>query len=403
MKRRAFNSLPHGRATRRPARRASMAQSVSWLVWLALAGMLAGGCAGWQGDQPGPAGAGERPFVRQLSVTETTVLSLEDGWGVGLEWVSLGQYLDDQGRERSGLMARISVGNDALEPAETIEVRVGTVFQAGDQRYQVLRLKPNTSLRRAPGSSNGYMVFGQLEADPVGMPEAGGMGLTIGAVERLFEDGAAHTYRQAGSETVDLYCHVVEGAWCYFVPQGRIESFDGLYDPQIENEAHRIGSDFARQITHELGVEYLAQSRNNGVKVRCARSENTRLPVACQVDRGGGWQDLPVLSQSVRTPASGDRITAQPLLIDSPQQDRTLVITVNTDRSDPTQYLTLVFEVRDKATQAILHRQQTNASSRMTWSMRWPDNGVVQLISSDVGTFCWQEYPDGTWSEAECP
>lgn len=47
---------------------------------------------------------------------------------------------------------------------------------------------------------------------------------------------------------------------------------------------------------------YIAQSRNNGVKVRCVRPKNTRTPVACQVDRGGGWQDLPVLPQSGSRP-----------------------------------------------------------------------------------------------------
>lgn len=92
------------------------------------------------------------------------------------------------------------------------------------------------------------------------------MGLTTTTIDRLFEDGSAHSYRQSGSETVDLYCHVVEGAWCYFVPQGRLEPYDGRYDPQIENEANRIESEFAKQITRELGVEYIAQSRNNGVK-----------------------------------------------------------------------------------------------------------------------------------------
>lgn len=95
--------------------------------------------------------------------------------------------------------------------------------------------------------------------------------------------------------------------------------------------------------------------------------------------------------------------TARPVLIDSPQQDRTLAITVDTSRDDPTRYLTLIFEVRDKASQAILHRQQTHASSRLAWAMRWLDNSAVQLESSDIGTFCWREQPDGAWLEAECP
>jgi len=95
--------------------------------------------------------------------------------------------------------------------------------------------------------------------------------------------------------------------------------------------------------------------------------------------------------------------TPPPPPIDSPQQDRTLAITVNTSRDDPVLYLTLIFEVRDKANQTILHRQQTYASSRMAWSMRWLDNNTVQLESSDIGTFCWWEQPDGAWLEAECP
>jgi hypothetical protein len=89
--------------------------------------------------------------------------------------------------------------------------------------------------------------------------------------------------------------------------------------------------------------------------------------------------------------------------IASPSGDRVLVITVNSSRDDPTKYLTLIFEVRDVATQTSLHRQQTSASSRMAWSMRWLDDAAVQLSSSDVGTICWQEQPDGAWLEAPCP
>jgi len=290
-----------------------------------------------------------------------------------------------------------------LEQNDTLEVYEGMVFPIGEQRFQVIKLKTNSSLSIAPGSSNGYIVIGQLAEDSEAVPGMGGMGLTAGTVERLFEDGSAHVYRQDGSETIDLFCHVVEGTWCYFVPQGQIEPYDGRYDPRIEDEVRRITSDVAEQLTKELGVEYIAQSRNNGVKVRCAHPVNASSSVTCQVDRGGGWQELVVWPQSVSAPASGNRMSAQPTLIDSPQQDRTLVITVDANRDDPTRYLTLVFEVRDKATQAILHRQQTHASSRLAWSMRWLDNSFVQLQSSDIGTFCWQEQQDGTWLEAKCP
>lgn len=90
-------------------------------------------------------------------------------------------------------------------------------------------------------------------------------------------------------------------------------------------------------------------------------------------------------------------------VIESPRKDRALVVTVNTSRDDSTKYLTLVFEVRDKATQTVLHRQQTGASSRMAWSMHWLDNSTVQLKSSDVGTYCWRMQADGVWMESPCP
>ncbi len=90
-------------------------------------------------------------------------------------------------------------------------------------------------------------------------------------------------------------------------------------------------------------------------------------------------------------------------VIDSPRQDRALVVTVNTSRDDPTKYLTLVFEVRNKATQSVLHRQQTGASSRAAWSMHWLDNNTVQLKSSDIGTYCWRVQADGVWMESPCP
>mgnify|MGYP001160647012 FL=1 len=111
---------------------------------------------------------------------------------------------------------------------------------------------------------------------------------------------------------------------------------------------------------------------------------------------------LPALSGCFGLSGS-TRSREQLAMIDSPQKDRNLMITVNTSRDDPTKYLTLVFEIRDQATQTVLHRQQTSASSRMAWSMRWLDNSLVQLSSSDVGTYCWQEQDDGMWMESPCP
>lgn len=110
---------------------------------------------------------------------------------------------------------------------------------------------------------------------------------------------------------------------------------------------------------------------------------------------------LHVLGGCVFPPSGGARNEIEP--IDSPNNDRTLVIEVNTSREDPITYLTLNFEIRDKASQAVLHRQQTTASSRMAWSFHWLDNATVQLVSSDIGTYCWQEQAGGAWIETHCP
>ncbi len=180
---RSINSMAHRQATGRPARRVGMAQVIAWLAWMVLASILPGGCASLQGSQQDQTGVAAGSFARQLSVTEATVVRLGDGWDVGLQMVYSGQYLDDQGREQTGLMARISVGNAALGQVETIETRVGTVFHAGAQRYQVLQLKLNTSTSSAPGSSNGYMVIEQLEGEPAGTPEPASTGVATSTVE----------------------------------------------------------------------------------------------------------------------------------------------------------------------------------------------------------------------------
>jgi hypothetical protein len=101
-------------------------------------------------------------YVYQVSIKETTVSSLDNGWSVGLETVSRGSYIDDEGHERTGAVARISVARSRDEQAESIRVYEGMIFPIGDQHFQVIKLKRNSSLSAAPGSSNGYMVIGQL-------------------------------------------------------------------------------------------------------------------------------------------------------------------------------------------------------------------------------------------------
>ena len=97
---------------------------------------------------------------------------------------------------------------------------------------------------------------------------------------------------------------------------------------------------------------------------------------------------LPLLSGCWRAPARRD-----PLVIRSPQGDRSILVITGQ---------TLIFEVRDSATGRALHRQATRAASRLAWSLRWLDNRTVQLQSSDIGTYCWQEGAAGAWSEIPC-
>lgn len=46
--------------------------------------------------------------------------------------------------------------------AESITIYKDKVFTMGDRRYQVIRLKPDTSLGMMPGTRNGSVGIGEL-------------------------------------------------------------------------------------------------------------------------------------------------------------------------------------------------------------------------------------------------
>lgn len=117
---------------RRSARRTRIG---IWLIGAALAGILLTGCystpdSGQQEITTVP----EPTYVHQLSITETTVGGLGNGWNVGVASISFGEYADAEGKERKGRVARISVWNDALEQSDTLRVYEGMVFPIGEQR-----------------------------------------------------------------------------------------------------------------------------------------------------------------------------------------------------------------------------------------------------------------------------
>ena len=140
-----------------------MTHKLKWLSWLIVVGGVLAGCSYSQtlGEQEATTVA-ESTYVHQVSVKETTVSRLDNGWSIGLDAVSRGDYVDADGHAQTGRVARISIATDGQEQAESIRVYEGMIFSMGEQRFQVIKLKPNTSLSQAPGSSNGYIVIGQL-------------------------------------------------------------------------------------------------------------------------------------------------------------------------------------------------------------------------------------------------
>ncbi len=89
---------------------------------------------------------------------------------------------------------------------------------------------------------------------------------------------------------------------------------------------------------------------------------------------------------------------AQTNSIPSPDGRLVLVTTVNTDRTDPTVYLCVKFQILDDSGH-ILYEEQTRASARMRWTMRWDGNARVVLESSDIGTHVWERGSDGRWQK----
>ena len=88
--------------------------------------------------------------------------------------------------------------------------------------------------------------------------------------------------------------------------------------------------------------------------------------------------------------------TPTPEPIQSPDGRLTLVTSINASKDDMTKYLCVKFEIRDSSG-AVLHREQTGASARMKWRMYWDGNRRVVLESSDIGTYAWEQQPDGKW------
>jgi hypothetical protein len=74
-----------------------------------------------------------------------------------------------------------------------------------------------------------------------------------------------------------------------------MEQFAGVYDPSIENQQSQLSRDTSVKVIDEIGRPIMEQSRLNGVKIRCEKPMEANAPIQCQIDRGGGWQQIIVL------------------------------------------------------------------------------------------------------------
>ncbi len=86
----------------------------------------------------------------------------------------------------------------------------------------------------------------------------------------------------------------------------------------------------------------------------------------------------------------------------SPNHQNMVVPSINTDKTDMRQYLCIKISIVDTISKKVIFEEQTFASSRMNWSIRWLGNQSFILDSSDIGPSCWQEV-NGTWKLSDCP
>ncbi|CAG0926413.1 hypothetical protein TFLX_00066 [Thermoflexales bacterium] len=75
-----------------------------------------------------------------------------------------------------------------------------------------------------------------------------------------------------------LSCTVTEGNFC-----------------DVTDLPAELPRDLSKQVIQEVGPKYVEHSKNNTVQIRCAqRSAGLLRTWNCEIDRGGGWQSLPV-------------------------------------------------------------------------------------------------------------
>jgi hypothetical protein len=93
----------------------------------------------------------------------------------------------------------------------------------------------------------------------------------------------------------------------------------------------------------------------------------------------------------------------QPDPIFSPSGKRVLIPTINMSKEDMVKYLSIKIKIQEIDTGDIIFEEQTQASARMRWSIKWLSENFIQLNSSDIGILCWEEGSNKAWKQANCP
>ena len=84
--------------------------------------------------------------------------------------------------------------------------------------------------------------------------------------------------------------------------------------------------------------------------------------------------------------------------IPSPSSSLYLHTLVERSRKDPGEYLSIVFEIRDRSGK-VLHRENTRASNNSRWNVSWLSDDRIRLDSGDIGIHHWSKQSDGTWKK----
>lgn len=92
-----------------------------------------------------------------------------------------------------------------------------------------------------------------------------------------------------------------------------------------------------------------------------------------------------------------------PAEVYSPDRSKIIIPRVNSDKDNYDTYLLVHLEIQDVQSRRTLFEVQTRASDRMRWSVDWIDDSTVKLDSSDIGSYCWAEGKNDTWTEIPCP